>query len=157
MMELSISYLDETNVVQTDDLDLIEQLLNVAAENESLSGEIEVSITFVDNEQIQAINKQYRNIDKPTDVISFALEERSEGEVEIVGVTMPRILGDIVISIPKAKQQANDYNHSFHRELGFLALHGFLHLLGYDHETEEEELMMFQRQKEILEKHGLTR
>lgn len=156
-MELSISYLDETNVVQTDDLDLIEQLLNVAAENESLSGEIEVSITFVDNEQIQAINKQYRNIDKPTDVISFALEERSEGEVEIVGVTMPRILGDIVISIPKAKQQANDYNHSFHRELGFLALHGFLHLLGYDHETEEEELMMFQRQKEILEKHGLTR
>lgn len=157
MMALSISYLDETSEVQAEELDLIKQLLNKAAEYENLSGEIEVSITFVDNEKIRKINKQYRNMDKPTDVISFALEEQVEGEVEIVGVTLPRILGDIVISIPKAKQQAKVYNHSYRRELGFLALHGFLHLLGYDHGTEKEEQMMFQRQKEILEKHGLTR
>lgn len=157
MMALSISYLDETSEVQAEELDLIKQLLNKAVEYENLSGEIEVSITFVDNEKIRKINKQYRNMDKPTDVISFALEEQVEGEVEIVGVTLPRILGDIVISIPKAKQQAKDYNHSYRRELGFLALHGFLHLLGYHHETEKEEQMMFQRQKEILEKHGLTR
>lgn len=156
-MALSISYLDETSEVQAEELDLIKQLLNKAAEYENLSGEIEVSITFVDNEKIRKINKQYRNMDKPTDVISFALEEQVEGEVEIVGVTLPRILGDIVISIPKAKQQAKVYNHSYRRELGFLALHGFLHLLGYDHGTEKEEQMMFQRQKEILEKHGLTR
>ncbi|MFA8439569.1 rRNA maturation RNase YbeY [Pueribacillus sp. YX66] len=156
-MALSISYLDETSEVQAEELDLIKQLLNKAAEYENLSGEIEVSIMFVDNEKIRKINKQYRNMDKPTDVISFALEEQVEGEVEIVGVTLPRILGDIVISIPKAKQQAKDYNHSYRRELGFLALHGFLHLLGYDHGTEKEEQMMFQRQKEILEKHGLTR
>lgn len=156
-MALSISYLDETSEVQAEELDLIKQLLNKAVEYENLSGEIEVSITFVDNEKIRKINKQYRNMDKPTDVISFALEEQVEGEVEIVGVTLPRILGDIVISIPKAKQQAKDYNHSYRRELGFLALHGFLHLLGYHHETEKEEQMMFQRQKEILEKHGLTR
>lgn len=157
MMALSISYLDETSEVQAEELDLIKQLLNKAVEYENLSGEIEVSITFVDNEKIRKINKQYRNMDKPTDVISFALEEQVEGEVEIVGVTLPRILGDIVISIPKAKQQAKVYNHSYRRELGFLALHGFLHLLGYDHGTEKEEQMMFQRQKEILEKHGLTR
>lgn len=154
-MELSISYLDEANLTRAEDIKLIEQLLNSVAKSESLSGEIEVSIMFVDNEQIQLLNKQYRNIDEPTDVISFALEEQEE--VEIIGRTIPRVLGDIVISIPMAKQQANDYNHSFQRELGFLAVHGFLHLLGYDHETEQNEQTMFQKQKDILERHGLTR
>ncbi len=157
MLELTISYLDETNSLQANDLHVIERVLRSAAEDESLSGEIEVSMRFVDNQQIQALNKQYRRVDEPTDVISFALEETSDGEIEIVGAELPRMLGDIVISIPKAKQQAEDYNHSFHRELGFLALHGFLHLLGYNHETEQEAKIMFQKQKEILEKNGLAR
>lgn len=156
-MELSIQLLDETNLLQQEEFDLIEKLLQTTAKSEQLSGELEVSVTFVDNEQIQEINRQYRKIDEPTDVISFALEEQGEDEVTIVGVDLPRILGDIIISVPKAKQQAEDYHHSFHRELGFLAVHGFLHLLGYRHETEDEEREMFEKQKEILENHGLTR
>lgn len=156
-MELSIQLLDETILLQQEEFDLIEKLLQTTAKSEQLSGELEVSVTFVDNEQIQEINRQYRKIDEPTDVISFALEEQGEDEVTIVGVDLPRILGDIIISVPKAKQQAEDYHHSFHRELGFLAVHGFLHLLGYRHETEDEEREMFEKQKEILENHGLTR
>ena len=77
--------------------------------------------------------------------------------MEISGVDLPRILGDIIISVEKAHEQAEEYGHSFLRELGFLAVHGFLHLLGYDHMTEEDEKEMFRRQEEILENYGLTR
>ena len=80
-----------------------------------------------------------------------------EGELEIVGGDIPRVLGDIIISIPKAREQAVDYNHSFMRELGFLAVHGLLHLLGYDHMNEQDEKRMFDRQKEILDGYGLGR
>ena len=80
-----------------------------------------------------------------------------EDEMQIIGDEMPRVLGDIVISIPKAHEQAEEYNHSFMRELGFLTVHGFLHLLGYDHETSEDEKEMFTRQKDILEQYGLSR
>lgn len=156
-MELSISYLDETDTLAEDDINLIDELIHSAAQMEKLSGEIELSVTFVNNERIQVVNKEYRNIDKPTDVISFALEELGEGEVEIIGEALPRVLGDIIISLPKAKEQANEYNHSFQRELGFLALHGFLHLLGYDHQNEQDEQIMFAKQKEILENYGLKR
>ena len=110
----------------------------------------EVSVTFVSNERIQEINREYRDKDTPTDVISFAMEELGEGEMELIGADMPRVLGDIIISIPKTKEQAEEYGHSFIRELGFLAVHGFLHLLGYDHMNEEEEKEMFTLQKEIL-------
>ena len=80
-----------------------------------------------------------------------------EDEVEIVGAEMPRMLGDIIISIERTKEQAEEYGHSFDRELGFLALHGFLHLLGFDHMNEEDEKVMFTKQKEILEEYGLSR
>lgn len=153
MIDLHIDYLDETDSVKQEQFDLIKKLFLSVVEMENLSGEMEVSVTFVDNEKIRELNKQYRNVDKPTDVLSFPLEE----ETDIHDGSMPRFFGDIVISIPKAKQQALDYNHSFERELGFLAVHGFLHLLGYDHQTEEQEKIMFQKQKEILDKHGLTR
>lgn len=153
MIDLHIDYLDETNSVQQEELDMIEKLFHSIVKMENLSGEMEVSVTFVDNEKIRELNRQYRNIDKPTDVLSFPLEDETFESDE----PMPRFFGDIVISIPKAKQQALDYNHSFQRELAFLAVHGFLHLLGYDHQTEEEEKIMFQKQKEILEKHGITR
>ncbi|MDP4137699.1 MAG: rRNA maturation RNase YbeY, partial [Bacillota bacterium] len=93
----------------------------------------------------------------PTDVISFALEEDGEGEVEIIGADMPPVLGDIIISVDKAREQAEEYGHSLMRELGFLTVHGFLHLLGYDHMTEEEEKEMFTKQKEILNRYGLSR
>ena len=116
-----------------------------------LNDNSEISVTFVTNERIQEVNREYREKDQPTDVISFAIEEFGEGEIEIIGVDMPRVLGDIIISIPSAKEQAKEYGHSFIRELGFLAVHGFLHLLGYDHETQEDEEEMFNKQKEILD------
>lgn len=85
------------------------------------------------------------------------MQEQGEGEVAIIGDEIPLLLGDIVISIDKAKEQAEDYGHSLERELGFLAVHGFLHLLGYDHQTQEQEQKMFQRQEEILNEFGLKR
>nr|MDK7246134.1 rRNA maturation RNase YbeY [Staphylococcus lugdunensis] len=113
-----------------------------------------LSVTFVDKEEIQQINKIYRDKDKVTDVISFALEE---DEPEITGLEIPRVLGDIIICTDVAQEQATTYGHSFERELGFLALHGFLHLLGYDHMNEEDEKKMFGRQETILTAYGLTR
>ncbi|EHL73735.1 rRNA maturation RNase YbeY [Bacillus smithii] len=156
-MSLMIDLIDETNELKQEDLELVEQLLQFASEKEGIQEESEVSVTFVDNQRIQEINRDYRHKDQPTDVISFALEETDEEEVEIIGEDMPRVLGDIIISVPKAREQAHDYGHSFQRELGFLAVHGFLHLLGYDHMTEEEEKIMFSRQREILHEYGLKR
>jgi probable rRNA maturation factor len=156
-MTLEIDYIDETGELAPEQVQQIIQLLQLAAKREEVNGDSELSLTFVDNEKIHEINREYRGIDRPTDVISFALEENTEGEMEIIGQDLPRVLGDIIISIPKAKQQAEEYGHSFMRELGFLAVHGFLHLLGYDHGTKEEEQQMFSRQEEILQEFGLTR
>jgi len=154
---VEIDFQDNTNSVPENHFELIEGLLNLTALKENISENTEVSITFVDNNEIQEINRDYRNLDKPTDVISFALEETTEGEVEIVGDDIPVILGDIIISVEKAKEQAEEYNHSFERELGFLAVHGLLHLLGYDHMTEQDEKEMFQKQEEILGEFNLGR
>ncbi|CRK84180.1 rRNA maturation RNase YbeY [Neobacillus massiliamazoniensis] len=156
-MTLLIDSLDETNELSSELMIEIERIIKFAAEKENIMEQSEVSITFVSNERIQEINREYRDKDTPTDVISFAMEELGEGEVELIGEEMPRILGDIIISVPKAKEQANEYGHSFIRELGFLAVHGFLHLLGYDHMTKEEEEVMFTRQREIFDEYGLTR
>ena len=111
-----------------------------------------LSVIFVDNKEIQKINKEYRNLDKVTDVISFALEDNNE---EIIG---ERILGDIYISIDKMKEQASEYGHSEKRELSFLCCHGLLHLLGYDHvKSKEEEKVMFDLQDEILSSLDIVR
>lgn len=154
---LSIDFIDETNFVVEKETELIEQLLQFAANEEKITEECELSVTFVHDEAIREINKQYRDKDSATDVISFALEEMGEDEIEIVGADMPRVLGDIIISVDTAKAQAEEYGHSTNRELGFLALHGFLHLLGYDHMTKEDEEIMFSKQRDILEKYGLSR
>ncbi|MDC7975950.1 rRNA maturation RNase YbeY [Bacillus sp. BLCC-B18] len=156
-MSLLIDFIDETEEVKEEYVNLIREILGTAAHMEKIEDGAELSVTFVDNERIREINRDYRDKDQPTDVISFAMEEMGEGEMEIVGAEMPRMLGDLIISIPRAKEQAEGYGHSFDRELGFLALHGFLHLLGYDHMTEEDEKEMFGRQKEILESFGLGR
>jgi probable rRNA maturation factor len=156
-MNLVIDFLDETDNVAEDQTKEIEKLLNFAATKLAIEEGSEVSVTFVTNERIQEINREYRNKDAVTDVISFALEELGEGEVELVGADIPRVLGDIIISIAKAEEQAEEYGHSFMREFGFLAVHGFLHLLGYDHMTEEDEREMFTLQKEILDEYGLKR
>lgn len=115
----------------------------------------EVSVTIVDNETIRQLNRDYRQVDLPTDVLSFPQWEPGE-TMESAG-DAPVPLGDIIISFPRAREQAEAYGHSLEREIGFLAVHGFLHLLGYDHETEEEERRMFARQEEILGRVGLKR
>ncbi|CAH0191493.1 rRNA maturation RNase YbeY [Peribacillus simplex] len=156
-MILAIDLMDETNEVTEEAQQLVESILQFAARKEDIEKDTELSVTFVDNDRIREINKEYRHKDSATDVISFALEEMGENEVEIVGAEMPRMLGDIIISIERTKEQAEEYGHSFDRELGFLALHGFLHLLGFDHMNEEDEKVMFTKQKEILEEYGLSR
>ncbi|WP_409301749.1 rRNA maturation RNase YbeY [Peribacillus sp. SCS-155] len=156
-MILEIDFIDETNNVTDEAINLVDSLLQFAAEKEQIDAGSELSVTFVTNERIQEINKEYREKDAPTDVISFAMEEMGEEETEIIGADMPRVLGDIIISIERTREQAEEYGHSFERELGFLALHGFLHLLGYDHMNEEDEQEMFKKQKDILEEYGLSR
>lgn len=156
-MNLEIDFIDEVGEVSEEVCQKINDLLQIAAKQEGIERPTEISITFVDNNRIQEINRDYRDKDQPTDVISFALEEIGEGEIEIIGADMPTALGDIIISIPRTREQAEEYGHSFLRELGFLAVHGFLHLLGYDHETDEEEQEMFSKQKEILAAYGLQR
>ena len=110
------------------------------------------NVIIVDNERIHSINKEYRGIDRETDVISFALEDdKTFNRTDI------RILGDIYISIDKVISQSEEYGHSFKRELFFLALHGLLHLLGYDHMKKEDEIIMFRKQEEVLKKYGIER
>ena len=110
------------------------------------------SIIFVSEEEIQTINKTYRQIDKVTDVISFAFEDNKDDFM-----LENRVLGDIYICIPRMISQAKEYGHSFLRELSFLTIHGLLHLLGYDHMTKEEEEIMFKKQDELLNEFGITR
>ncbi|EKN64245.1 rRNA maturation RNase YbeY [Schinkia azotoformans] len=152
-----IDFIDDHNYVLEEQQKEIEKLLQFAAEKEGINSDAELSVTFVNNEEIQEINRTYRMKDQPTDVISFAMEEMGEGEIAITGENLPTILGDIIISIPRTIEQANEYNHSFMRELGFLSIHGFLHLLGYDHMEKEDEQIMFAKQKELLDEYGLHR
>lgn len=110
------------------------------------------NVIIVDNDSIHKINKEYRGIDRPTDVITFALEDNKQ-------INMPevRVLGDIYISYDKVISQAKEYNHSIKREICFLAVHGLLHLLGYDHMKKEDEIKMFSLQKELLEDYGIKK
>lgn len=155
MLELDL--MDETNSVPEETIALVGKVLQSAGEQLSVKEGSEVSVTFVSDDAIQEINKTYRNKDVPTDVISFAMEEMGEGEVEIMAADIPTMLGDIIISVERATEQAESYAHSFERELCFLAVHGFLHLLGYDHGTKEQEKEMFSLQESILQDFGLKR
>jgi probable rRNA maturation factor len=157
-------------------MELLERLLRLAGETEGVTTGI-VTVTLTDDEGIRALNRQYRGLDKPTDVLSFSMVEnvgeepkvRFEEEYETVdeagewtdedkaGDPFSDLLGDIVISVPRAESQAADYGHSFERELGFLFVHGFLHLLGYDHDSEADEKAMFAKQEQVLAKAGVTR
>ncbi|GGB29084.1 rRNA maturation RNase YbeY [Virgibacillus dakarensis] len=154
---MHIDFHDQTNSVPSDFIDMLHRLLDFAAEKEGITNEAEVSVNFVDNKKIQELNRNYRQQNRPTDVISFALQETVDGELQVIGEDIPLVLGDIVISVDRAKEQAADYNHSLEREIGFLSVHGFLHLLGYDHVEKEEEEEMFQRQEDILDAFGLKR
>ncbi len=115
-----------------------------------LSCEAILSVTLVDNEFIHKMNRDYRQVDRPTDVISFAFLDGDERRNEKLHGQEPVILGDIYISVEKAKSQAEEYGHPIERELSFLFVHGLLHLLGYDHMNKEDEAVMFKLQDEIL-------
>lgn len=155
-MTLHVEYLNEIDENSEEFQELVSNVLQKAAEMEK-TGPAEVSVTIVTKERIQEINSEYRQKDAVTDVISFAMEEMGEDETEIIGGEETRFLGDIIICLAVAKEQAEEYGHSIEREMGFLAVHGFLHLLGYDHMNEADEKAMFGRQEEILEQYGLKR
>ncbi|MBE3580141.1 MAG: rRNA maturation RNase YbeY [Thermoanaerobacteraceae bacterium] len=135
----------------------LRNLLQEAARQEGVPEGAEVSVTLVDDAEIRRLNLMYRGVDAPTDVLSFPLQDEEEVEPPIEGEEGELLLGDILISLETAARQAAAYGHSLEREVGFLALHGFLHLLGYDHDTPEREEIMFRRQEEILGKVGLVR
>jgi len=142
-----INNLTNENIKEIDELnDYIEYLFNYMNIKDSV-----MSIIIVDNDYIHKINKEYRNIDRETDVISFALEEGESIDEPV------KTLGDIYISIDRVYSQAEEYGHSVKRELFFLVTHGFLHLLGYDHMTKEDEEKMFSLQEEILDSYGVKR
>ena len=136
---------------------LVREAIEATLDYEQYGNPCEVSVTFVDNAEIRDLNKKFRSIDKATDVLSFPLFDY-EGESEEPPVDeMLGMLGDIVLSLEQAALQAEEYGHSFEREVAFLTVHSMLHLLGYDHETgEEDEADMRRRQSEIMDLMGLS-
>jgi len=130
---------------------LIVEVVNVIVDLEQINDNTEVSITLVDNEYMQELNYTYRGINASTDVLSFALNDVIEGEPEVHSCDELELLGDIFISLEQAEEQRKDYGHSIERELGFLVAHGMLHLLGYDHENEEERKTMRVREDQIMQ------
>ena len=132
-------------------LDELKEFLYKVCEDEKLDNVI-FNVIIVDNDKIHEINKEYRGIDRPTDVISFALEDDKSFNRDDI-----RMLGDIYISIDKVRSQSEEYGHSLKRELFFLAIHGLLHLLGYDHMKKEDEEVMFAKQEEVLSRYGIER
>ena len=136
---------------EIEELNYLNEYINFIVKKEKLSNCI-FNIIFVSNDEIHKINLEYRGIDRVTDVISFALEDNSDLEIPEF-----RVLGDIYIAIDVAYEQAKMYGHSSTREICFLATHGILHLLGYDHMDEDEEKIMFKKQKALLDDYEITR
>ena len=137
---------------------LIRRAVNSALKYEDFPYDAEVSVTLVDNEGIRTLNAEYRDIDRATDVLSFPMYEGGEIDETDVLEGEPISIGDIVLSLERAEEQAREFDHSFEREVAFLCVHSVLHLLGYDHELgEAEEKDMFARQEEVLRKMKLTR
>lgn len=147
-MEIYIDNRQDKIVLDDSIYELIEKTIKevLLLEEESLN--CEISISFVDNQEIRALNREYRGIDRETDVLSFPLGDTlfTDG---------PKLLGDIIISLEKALEQSQDFGHSLEREIAYLTAHSMLHLLGYDHEAEEEKLVMRRREKEIMKRLGI--
>ena len=135
---------------------LVRRCCNAVLRSEKFEGSAEISVSLVDNEEIHSINKQHRNIDKATDVLSFPLGEN--GEYDINNDTGAKMLGDIIISVETALEQSKEYGHSFQREMAFLTVHSMLHLLGYDHVNGGlEALRMREKEETVLTQLGLKR
>ncbi|MGO3400374.1 MAG: rRNA maturation RNase YbeY [Lentilactobacillus parabuchneri] len=160
-MDLEIYDKTEKGVSEKDQK-LIRDVLNFAGSFIHLADNTEMSVTLVNNDEIHKINQQYRGVDRATDVISFAIEDEADDDVPIVmdealKESIPENIGDIFVSVDKVAEQADYLGHSFERELGFLCVHGFLHLNGYDHMKKADADVMFPLQKEILNAYGLKR
>lgn len=162
-----IELIDETGQLSEDMKQQTLDILNFAAEKTGKEDK-EMAVTFVTNERSHALNLEYRDTDRPTDVISLEYkpevpitfdEEDLADNPDLLEMMseFDSYIGELFISIDKAREQAKEYGHSFEREMGFLAVHGFLHINGYDHYTPEEEKEMFGLQEEILTAYGLTR
>jgi probable rRNA maturation factor len=143
-------------------IELIERSIELCMKSENLDKAYEVSVLIVDDEEIRAINKEHRDIDKATDVLSYPMVEFVNGELisdegDYDMDLDELMLGDIIISAETAKRQAEEYEHSFEREIAFLTAHSCFHLLGYDHMEQNEEKIMISKQESILQQMGLTR
>jgi probable rRNA maturation factor len=147
---------------------LLDEVVKSTLKEEEVDREVQISIILVDNDEIHNINKEFRNIDRPTDVLSFPMLEYIDGKVykeQYKGFCFDKffldegelILGDMAISIEKTIEQSKEYNHSFERELAYLAVHSILHLLGYDHMEEKDKKRMREREEFILEKFNIKR
>ena len=132
---------------------LVRRCCNAVLRMESFQGAAEVSVTFANNEQIHELNKMHRNVDAPTDVLSFPMGE--DGKYDIDPATNAKILGDIVISMEKAVEQADRFGHTLQREVGYLTAHSMLHLLGYDHEEPLEKVHMREKEELVMTQLGL--
>jgi len=165
LMENNTSFLLSDNIKT-----LIHKIIEQTLREERYPSTVEISLTFVGNEEIQRINNEFRNIDKATDVLSFPLlefeasDDENDEEFSLEGLddymnpdTGDLMLGDIIISVDKAKEQAREYGHSIEREIGFLIAHSMFHLMGYDHMTEDEEKEMVEKQERVLGLVGLGR
>lgn len=141
-----IDFIDESGLISTEDLARLEKIIDYTLKQEGINFNYEISVSFVTDDVIKELNKTYRNIDSVTDVLSFPLIE--DFNADFIGDI--QALGDIVISVEQAKKQANEYNHSFKREIAFLVVHSVLHLIGYTHETKTEETKMFSIQEQVL-------
>lgn len=154
-MDIVLSNEPEALIVPDSLKAVIITVLDKAAEVYALSSQTEVSVLLTNNEKIHSLNREYRGKDMPTDVLSFALSEGDEPT--IVNGPEQDLLGDIIISLEKAEEQAKDYGHSLEREVAFLTVHGILHLLGYDHESDTERTEMRGEEEHILGLLGIGR
>ena len=132
---------------------LVRRCCNAVLRIENFQGAAEVCVTFANNEQIHELNKMHRNVDAPTDVLSFPMGE--DGKYDIDPATNAKILGDIVISMEKAVEQAERFGHTLQREVGYLTAHSMLHLLGYDHEEPLEKVHMREKEELVMTQLGL--
>ena len=139
--------------------EVIKQVLITCFDTEKLINKnVKMTVILTNPDEIKKINKEYRNIDKPTDVLSFPMFEKKEiTKIKKSGSKIPEILGDIIISIEQVKKQANEYGHSFERELAYMTVHGFYHIMGYDHIEENDKIKMRKKEEGILAKIGLER
>ena len=136
---------------------LLRQAIEQTLAYEQYQNTAQLSVTFTDNDGIQELNRRFRNIDAPTDVLSFPLFDFEGEEDEPPIDEIENMLGDIVLNLERARQQAEEFGHSFEREVAFLTVHSMLHLLGYDHETtEQDELDMREKQRRIMDRMGLS-